>query len=233
MIRRKVALSVVVFPLRLAGERGDELRLGIPGEENPGILRDFGDERVHHRLAGGLGVDGGEMRLWQEVADHLGGGAGIDEVVDDQEASAVAGGGGELGDLGFADGFLFIGDDGDAFYEPDFKLAGDDGGGDEAAAGDGDNAGPGAFFVQAPGQGFRVAVELVPGDGVVVRGHGNAVVQEFEEVKRQSKVAASNLLSVGSSWLLPNKMLQIRGVERGLYIATPSLPSRGAREKLR
>ena len=42
------------------------------------------------RPAHRLGVDGREMRLGQEVAHHLGGLAGVDEVIDDQHALAVA-----------------------------------------------------------------------------------------------------------------------------------------------
>jgi hypothetical protein len=41
----------------------DVLQRHVPGEEDPGVLADLGDEGVDHRLALGLGVDGGEMRL--------------------------------------------------------------------------------------------------------------------------------------------------------------------------
>ena len=42
---------------RLEGEPG------VPGKEDPGVLRHFGDEGVDQRPAHRLGIDGGEMRL--------------------------------------------------------------------------------------------------------------------------------------------------------------------------
>jgi hypothetical protein len=49
----------------------DVLQRHIPGKEDPGVLADPGDEGVDHRLALGLGVDGGEMRLGVKRAHNL------------------------------------------------------------------------------------------------------------------------------------------------------------------
>src|ERR1700704_3274177 len=57
-----------------------EREAGVPGEEDPGVLRHFGDEGIDHRLAQRLGVDAGEMRLGQDLAHQLGGAAGGDPV---------------------------------------------------------------------------------------------------------------------------------------------------------
>src|SRR5882672_4046677 len=43
-----------------------EREAGVPGEEDPGVLRHLGDEGIDHRLAQRLGVDAGEMRLGQD-----------------------------------------------------------------------------------------------------------------------------------------------------------------------
>ena len=63
-------------------------------------------------------------------------------------SQSVAGAGGgirgfqdlRLGGFGFIGTLLAIGKDGDAVEHTDFEFAGDDGGGDHAAAGDGDDA---------------------------------------------------------------------------------------------
>src|SRR6185437_15721879 len=62
---------------RLEGEPG------IPGKINPGVLRDFRDERVDKGATHRLGIDRGEMRIRQQVAHDARGLAGVDEVVDD------------------------------------------------------------------------------------------------------------------------------------------------------
>jgi hypothetical protein len=48
---------------RLAGNRRDELRvrIGVPGKQYPGVLRDLRAEGVHHILARRLGIDRREM----------------------------------------------------------------------------------------------------------------------------------------------------------------------------
>src|SRR5882757_8605073 len=70
---------------------------GIPGEEDPGVLRYLGDVGVDQRPALRLGIDRGEMRIGEQLAHQLAGLAGIDEVVDDQKP--LAGAAAELGGL--------------------------------------------------------------------------------------------------------------------------------------
>ena len=76
-------VCIHVAPLRIGGWNA---RPSVPGKIDPGVLRHLGDEGVDHRPAHRLGVDGGEMRLRQDVAHDLGGLAGVDQVVDDQHA---------------------------------------------------------------------------------------------------------------------------------------------------
>src|SRR5215831_21220935 len=67
-----------------------ERKPGIPGEIDPGVLRHFGDERVDHRPAHRLGIDRGEMGARQYPTHNFRGLAGIDQVVDDENARAPA-----------------------------------------------------------------------------------------------------------------------------------------------
>src|SRR3954452_11628787 len=142
-------------------DRPGVLRLRVPREQDPGVLAHLGDEGVDDRAAEGLGVDGGEVGLGQQLADDAGGLAGVDQVVDDEPAGAVAADG--FQDAGLALVLLVVGADADRVDDADVELAGDDVGGDEAAAGGGDDAFPGALLGEAPGQRLGVAVELVPG----------------------------------------------------------------------
>ena len=71
----------------------DRLLVGeahIPGKIDPCVLGNFGDEGVDQRAALRLGVDGGEMRLGQHFPHDLGGVSGIDQVIHDQPAFAIA-----------------------------------------------------------------------------------------------------------------------------------------------
>ena len=72
------------------------------------------------RAGRGFCVDGGEMRLRQHLAHHLGGGAGVDEVVDDQDARALI----ELFKT-FKPLLLIVvvGDEADRLDHPDVELA--------------------------------------------------------------------------------------------------------------
>src|SRR5215469_7161446 len=70
-------------------DRWLESKPGVPGKIDPGVLRYFGNERVDHGSAHGLGVNRREMRLGQQLAHHLCGSAGIDEIIDDQHALAA------------------------------------------------------------------------------------------------------------------------------------------------
>src|ERR1051325_4895296 len=71
-------------------DRRQERKPGVPGKIDPGVLRYLGDEGVDQRPAHRLGVDGCEMRAGQQLAHHLRGLSGVDQVVDDQHALAAA-----------------------------------------------------------------------------------------------------------------------------------------------
>src|SRR3954454_25024560 len=135
-------------PLQPRHDRPRVLRLGIPREQDPGVLADFGDERVDDRAAERLGVDGGEVGLGQQLADDAAGLAGIDQVVHDEPAGTVAAD--RLEDPGLALILLVVGADADRVDDADVELAGDDVGRDEAAAGDGDDSLPGSLLGEAP-----------------------------------------------------------------------------------
>src|SRR5579871_6357813 len=81
----------------LFSDRRLKRQRGVPRKMNPGVLRDFGDEGVDQRPSLRLGVDGGEMRVRNQLAHQPPGLAGIDEVIDDQES--LAGALAELGDI--------------------------------------------------------------------------------------------------------------------------------------
>ncbi len=106
----------------------------------------------------------------------------VDQIIDDQKTLAGAGGCGWFDNAGGGGGagFLGIADDADAFDQADFQLACHDGGGNQAAAGDGDDAGK---FVSHEGGGQRpcVTVQLVPCHGRVMdfrfQGSGSRLVK--------------------------------------------------------
>ena len=121
------------------------------------------------------------MRFWQHLAHQLGGGAGVDQVVDNEDLRPVI----ELGDLG-SDGLedlkpalrlvVVIGGDAHRLDHPDLELSRDDRRRNETAAGDGDDGVEGACRREPPRQGARIPVELVPRnrEGLVAGGrrHG-------------------------------------------------------------
>jgi O-antigen ligase len=124
----------------------------------------YSNQRAAHRL----GIDGGEMRTGQELAHHLGGFSGVDQIVDDQHALAA-----ELDDrirYGLEHGefalrlVVVVALDADRLDQPNIELARDDRGRDEPAARDGDNRGERPRRGEPPGQRPRIAVELIPGD---------------------------------------------------------------------
>ena len=109
---------------------------------------------------GRLGVDAGEVRARQHLADDAGGGAGIGEIVDDQDVLTVA-----------RDRFqnsrrplvlMVVGRDADGIDHADVELAGDDRRRHHAAASDRDDAAPGAALGQPPGKRAGVAMKLIP-----------------------------------------------------------------------
>ena len=110
------------------------------------------------------------MGFRQQVAHHLGGLAGVDEIIDDQHALAAPAADADdaLGhvlehvELALRD--VVVAGHAHRLDEPDAELAGHDGGGNKAAARYADNRleRPGAG--QAPRQRARIAVELIPRD---------------------------------------------------------------------
>ncbi len=114
------------------------------------------------------------MGIRQQAAHDAGRGSRIDQVIDDQEAAAIARGGRWFHNHRLAALLLLIGDNADAFDQAKIQLTSDDRRWDQAAPADRDNAGERAMFHQAPGQGTGVAVQLIPGDGVVVRCHAGS-----------------------------------------------------------
>ncbi len=128
-------------------------------------MGDFGDVGVDNGPAGGLGVDGGEVGFGEHVADDAAGSTCVHQVVDDHPAFAVAFD--TFEDIGIALVLVIVGRDANGVDETDVEFAGDDMGRHEAAAGDGDDALPGGFFGESPGEGAGVAVQLVPAYGIV------------------------------------------------------------------
>src|SRR5579864_3544421 len=103
----------------------------------------------------------------QHLAHHLGGSAGVHQVVDDEDLGSLV----EIGDLrrdrlenlepalGLV---IVIGGDADGLDHPDIELTRDDRRRNETAPGDGDDGVERASRGEAPGERPRVAVELVP-----------------------------------------------------------------------
>ena len=150
--------------VRRAGDRRRELRLDVPGEEDPGVLADLGDEGVDQRPPRRLGIDRGEMRLGQHLAHGARGVAGIDQIVDDEQAgrrrprSAFS-------TVTAPCGAVVIARDAHRIDEADIELARDDRRRHQPAARHRDDAVPRPELEEPPGERPRMAVQLVPGDG--------------------------------------------------------------------
>ena len=70
--------------------RFDILQRHVPWEEDPCVLADFRNEGVDLRAALGFCINGCEMRLGVHLAHQFKRFAAIDQIVDDQDAGAVA-----------------------------------------------------------------------------------------------------------------------------------------------
>ena len=57
---------------------------------DPGVLADFGDKGIDERAPCRLGIDRRQMRLGQDLLHNLGGPSGVDQIIDNQGARAVA-----------------------------------------------------------------------------------------------------------------------------------------------
>src|ERR1700692_2046505 len=69
---------------RAIADRRLERQRGIPGEENPGVLRYLGDESIDQRTPHLFAMHGCEMGCGQHLANQPSGLAGVHEIVDDQ-----------------------------------------------------------------------------------------------------------------------------------------------------
>ena len=65
------------------------LRFHVPGKENPGILRYFGNKCVNQRSAGRLGIDSGKMRLWHHRTQRPCGLSCINQIINNQPACTI------------------------------------------------------------------------------------------------------------------------------------------------
>src|SRR5262249_12819392 len=133
------------------------------------------------------------MRLGQHVPDHARGMPGIDEIVDDEIALAIAGDTLEDLDLAaHAEGRVVVALDADRIYEAHVEFAGHDRGRHEAAAGDRDNAAPGTEVEERPGKRALGPVEVVPGDWKMLeRGLGLAHGLRAGDVAQRTKTWTS------------------------------------------
>lgn len=180
--RRQTPSGAFGRPTLLQGRH--ELVFDIPGEVDPLVLVELLDAQIHHLPAHGLGVKRGEEGLGQELANHPGGIAGIHQIVDEQEALAVVGH--PLEDFhclaqglgaGFAGRLVAGGTDG--VHQADFQFPGDQGGGNEAAPGDGDDALEGALVQQLVAQQAGIPMQFRPGNhDVVPVGAGGRMVHD-------------------------------------------------------
>src|SRR6266702_6742674 len=147
---------------RVVGQRS------VPGEEDPGVLRDLRDVGVDQRTALRLGVDGGEMRIGQHLAHQLAGLAGVDEVVDDEQPLAGAAAelhrrvGNALEDLELALLVMVVARNADRIDHAHAQLACHDRSRHQTAAGDRNHRVKGANLVEPPRQSPAIPVELVP-----------------------------------------------------------------------
>ena len=121
------------------------------------------------------------MGLGQQLAHDLRGPTGIDEIVDQQIAVAVSDH--RLQDfhlgldlLGRSRAPRGIARHADRVDQADVQFAGHQGRRDKAAAGDGDDALPGALGMKELGEVPRVAVKLDPGDddSIFISGAGHS-----------------------------------------------------------
>src|SRR5690606_28427127 len=128
---------------------------------DPRVPAGEGDEGVDLGTPRRLRVDGGDVRARQHRAREARGDAGVDQIVDDEEACAVAFE--RLEYSGLAGGVVVaIGDDADRLDEADVELARDDRRRYEPSASDADDAAEGPHLREPPGEGARIAVQLRP-----------------------------------------------------------------------
>ncbi len=118
------------------------------------------------------------MRLGQHFPHDLGGVSGIDQVIYNQPAFAIARLSGIFQDGGCALLFMIIGRNTDRIDQAHIQFPRHNGGRDQTAPRDCDNAIQGLQFRQSPCQGTGVAVQFFPGNGIFFVAslcHGNPV----------------------------------------------------------
>src|SRR6267154_3516895 len=84
------ALAMTSNSRRAVADRRLKRERGIPGKEDPGGLRHFGDESVDQRPPHRFGINRCEMRVRNHLAHQPPGLAGVDEIIDDQQSLASA-----------------------------------------------------------------------------------------------------------------------------------------------
>src|SRR2546422_2061061 len=152
-------------------DRRLEREPGFPGKIDPGVLRHFRDEGVDQRPAHRLGIDGGEMRLRQQAAHDARRAAGVDEIVDDHDAAALAAGKRDDALGWWFEHFelallarLAVARHAHGLDDPQIELARDDRGRHQAAARDAHNRLERPHVDEPPGERPGIAMERVPGD---------------------------------------------------------------------
>src|SRR5512138_1613884 len=192
-------------------DRRGEAVFDVPGEVDPLRLLELLDEGVDDRPARGLGVERGEIGLRQELAHGLGGAPGVDEVVDQQIALAVAAH--ALEDLDVAlhlrrapGGAAVVARDADRVDEADIELPRHQRRGHQAAARDGDDALPRAELVQLRGKEPGVAVQLHPGnDDLVLVGHARHTrFYRFACPRKAQPVNRASIMAVAAYSAIPS-----------------------------
>ncbi len=152
-----------------AGDRGDVCDVEVPWEEDPSVLRHFSDEGVDQFAALRLGVNGGEVGAGEHFANDASGVAGVHEIVNDQDLTAIAGEiedrlGDFLENLDARLVLVVVALAGDGFDGADVQFTRNDGGWNETATGNGDDGVERTHAGEAPCESAAVAVELIPGD---------------------------------------------------------------------
>src|SRR5258705_1241732 len=84
------ALAMTSNSRRAIADRRLKRERGIPGKEDPGVLRHFGDESVDQRPSHRFCIHRGAMRIHDHVAHQPPGLAAVAKLVDDQQSLASA-----------------------------------------------------------------------------------------------------------------------------------------------
>lgn len=123
-------------------DRGLKRVSKVPGKVDPGVLANFGDVGVNLGAAFGFCVDRCNVSAWEFLAHQLRCLAGVDQVIDDQDALGVHGSDTLVNVFEYVEVFqlfeLAVRDDADGVDHPEAEFARDDRCRNKAAAGDAD-----------------------------------------------------------------------------------------------